>query len=76
MTAEVTAEEYLLFVVDIETHKQEVDTVKNDWRETTRARCIQDAKFDLRDNLIDVGNQDSDEQILEVFLHQQKPVEV
>lgn len=76
MTTEVTAEKYLSFDDDAEMHEREVSRAQNDWRKTTRARCIQDVKFDLGDNLIDVGNEESDEEIEEVLVDQPKPAKV
>ena len=76
MTTEVTAEKYLSFDDDAEMHEREVSRAQNDWRKTTRARYIQDVKFDLRDNLIDVGNEESDEEIEEVLVDQPKPAKV
>ena len=50
LTTEVAAEDYLSFDDDVETQEQAINTAQVDWRETTRARSIQEVTCNSEDD--------------------------
>ena len=75
LTTEVAAEDYLSFHDDVETHEQVINTAQVDWRETTRARSIQEVTCNSEDEEMMVDNEESDDEVEKVLV-EPKPIEV
>ena len=72
LTTEVPAEDYLSFDDDVE---QAINTAQVDWRETTRARSIQEVTCNSEDEEMMVDKEENDGEV-EKILVEPKPIEV
>ena len=77
LTTKVTAEEYLSFVDDVETHEETINTTQVDWRKTMREKCIQEVTNDVVEDQIKPDYEGSDHKIEEIkMVDNLKPVHV
>ena len=72
LTTEVPAEDYLSCDHDVE---QAINTAQVDWRETTRARSIQEVTCNSEDEEMMVDKEENDGEV-EKILVEPKPIEV
>ena len=84
LTSEVTAEEYVAFGDDVETHKdigrlksiRTSEIAHDDWCEKVPARSIEDVTSDLWENHMEFDNEWNGEEIEKVLVGQPKPAKV
>ena len=77
LTTKVTAEEYLSFVDDVETHEETINTTQVDWHKTMREKCIQEVTNDVVEDQIKPDYEGSDHKIEEIeMVDNLKPVDV